>query len=234
MREPLTIAVAQPAIAPHDVAANARTHAAAVRAARAKVVVFPELSLTGYEMDAPDIDPDDARLRPIIEACTETGSVALVGAPVSGADGRSCNAMLAISGDGAAVAYRKLWVDASEAGRFSPGDAPAELEVDDWRLGLAICKDTGIAQHASDTAALGIDAYIAGTLMFDYETALQDERARRIATKHGVWVAFASFAGPTGGGYERTAGCSGIWGPDGLVIAQVGPETGAIARATIS
>jgi predicted amidohydrolase len=32
------------------------------------------------------------------------------------------------------------------------------LKVEGWRLGLAICKDIGIPQHASDTAALGIDA----------------------------------------------------------------------------
>ena len=57
MREPLTIAVAQPLSMPYDVAANALAHAAAVRAAGARVVVFPELSLTGYELDAPAITP---------------------------------------------------------------------------------------------------------------------------------------------------------------------------------
>ena len=69
------------------------------------------------------------------------------------------------------------------------------LDVDGWRLGLAICKDTGIPQHASDTAALGIDAYVAGTLMSVDETDIQNQRAQRIATTHQVWVALASFAG---------------------------------------
>ena len=50
MTEPLIVAVAQPPCAPHDVAGNARAHAAAVRDTRARVVVFPELSLTGYEL----------------------------------------------------------------------------------------------------------------------------------------------------------------------------------------
>ncbi len=52
MRAPLIIAVAQPPCLPCDVAANAATHAATVREAGARVVVFPELSLTGYEFDA--------------------------------------------------------------------------------------------------------------------------------------------------------------------------------------
>jgi len=234
MREPLVIAVAQPLCRPYDVAVNAATHAAAVFSAGARVVVFPELSLTGYELDAPAISVEDPRLAPLVEACAETGSLALVGAPVNGEAGRSHIAMLVVEGTGATVAYHKLYVDTTESTWFTPGDRPAVLVVDGWRLGLAICRDTGIPQHRTDTAALGIDAYVAATLMFEHETALQDERARRIATDHQVWVAMASFAGPTGGGYAETAGRSGIWRSDGVVVAQAGPEAGAIARATLT
>ena len=234
MREPLVIAVAQPLCRPYDVAVNAATHAAAVFSAGARVVVFPELSLTGYELDAPAISVEDPRLAPLVEACAETGSLALVGAPVNGEAGRSHIAMLVVEGTGATVAYHKLYVDTTESTWFTPGDRPAVLVVDGWRLGLAICRDTGIPQHRTDTAALGIDAYVAATLMFEHETALQDERARRIATDHQVWVAVASFAGPTGGGYAETAGRSGIWRSDGVVVAQAGPEAGAIARATLT
>ena len=59
-------------------AANARAHAAAVRAAGARVVVFPELSLTGYHLDAPTVPHDDPRLAPIVDACADTRSLALV------------------------------------------------------------------------------------------------------------------------------------------------------------
>jgi predicted amidohydrolase len=234
MREPLVIAVAQPLCVPYDVAANTLTHAATVRSAGARVVVFPELSLTGYELDAPAITVEDPRLAPIIEACAEAGSLALVGAPVHGEAGRSYIAMLAVDGTGATVAYRKVWLGTEEAHRFTPGDTPAVLDVDGWRLGLAICRDTGIPQHASDTAALGIDAYVAGVLESAEDAAIPGERARRIAADHHVWVAVASFAGSTGGGYARAAGRSGIWSPDGVVVAQVGPETPAVARATLS
>lgn len=232
MREPLTVAVAQPRCVPYDVAANVAIHAAVIREAGARLVVFPELSLTGYELDAPAIAADDPRLVPIVEACADTGAVALVGAPLQG-EGVANIAMLAVDGRSASVAYRKVWVDASEA-CFAPGDGPARLDIDGWRLGLAICRDTGIAQHHADTAALGIDAYVAGTLMHVDETDIQDGRARRIATGHGVWVVFASFAGSTGGGYADAAGASGIWAPDGTPVDQAGREPGAIARATLT
>lgn len=234
MREPLVIAVAQPRCVPYDVAANAVTHAAAIRSAGARVVVFPELSLAGYELDAPAIEPDDPGLAPVVEACGETGSLALVGAPVQGEAGRSYIGMLAVDGRGARVVYRKMWLGGAEPERFSPGSEPAAIDVDGWRLGLAICRDTGIARHASDTAALGIDAYVAGVLESAEDAAVPDERARRVAAGHGVWVAIASFAGSTGGGYDRTAGGSGIWARDGAVVVRAGPEVGAIVRATLA
>lgn len=233
VREPLPIAVAQPPCVPYDVEANAAAHAATVRSARARMVVFPELSLTGYELDAPLISVGDPRLAQIVEACAETGSLALVGAPVEGEAGRSHIAMLAVDGTGATVVYRKLYLGTAEAERFSPGIGPAVLEVDGWRLGLAICKDTGIPKHAAATAALRIDVYVAGTVKHAHEAAVQDERARRVAAVHRVWVAVASFAGSTGGGFERAAGGSSIWTPGGVIVARSGVEAGAIARATL-
>ncbi|MEZ0240839.1 MAG: carbon-nitrogen hydrolase family protein [Chloroflexota bacterium] len=232
--EPLTVAAAQPVLTSNDVAGNALVHAATIREAAARVVVFPELSLTGYELDAPAIGIDDPRLDPIVEACAETGSLALVGAPVAGGAGQRHIGMLAIDDGGVRVAYRKVWLGGDEPGRFSPGRAPVVLEVDGWRLGLAVCKDTGAPRHAADTAALGMDAYVAGMLESAADAGVPEERARRVATGHGVWVVFSSFAGSTGGGYSDAAGGSGVWSADGVAVARVGSEPGAIARATLT
>ncbi|MQA08813.1 MAG: carbon-nitrogen hydrolase family protein [Pseudonocardiaceae bacterium] len=234
MPEPLSIAVAQPLCVAYDVAANAATHAATVRSAGARVVVFPELSLTGYQLDAPVIAAEDPRLVPIVEACAEMGSVALVGAPVRGDADRSQIAMLALDGAGVTVAYRKMWLSTAESERFTPGGKPAVVDVDGWRLGLAVCKDTGVSQHASDTAALGIDGYVAGVCEHADEVAVHEQRALRVAAEHQIWVAVASFAGSTGGGFDRTAGRSGIWASDGVALATAGPDTGDVARARIT
>jgi predicted amidohydrolase len=230
--ERLTIAVAQPALISLDIEANARVHADAVRAADAHVVVFPELSLSGYELEAPAIGPGDPRLRPIVDACAQTGSTALVGAPVP-VDEHVFIAMLAVDARGARPAYRKVWLGAREARRFAAGPAPAVLEIQGWRLGLAICRDTGVPQHASETAALGIDAYVAGTVKHPDEAEVQHERGRRIATDHGIWVAIASFAGPSGDGYGETAGQSAIWAPGGATVCVLDATPGRIGRATL-
>jgi predicted amidohydrolase len=233
MRRPLTIAVAQPACIPHDVAANALVHAAVVRAAGARVVVFPELSLTGYELDADPLRPTDPRLAPLVDAAAASGALVLAGAPVEGTAGRPHIAALAIDASGARVAYRKMWLGGAEPARFAPGPGPEVLDVDGWRLGLAVCRDTGVERHAADTAALGIDAYVAGVLEHDHDAHVIGERAVRIASAQRVPVAIASFAGGTGGGYSVTAGRSGVWSASGAELARAGREVGAVATTSL-
>ncbi|GAA4955805.1 carbon-nitrogen hydrolase family protein [Streptomonospora halophila] len=234
MRDPLVIAVAQPVCEPRAVAANAGVHAEAVRAADARVVVFPEMSLTGYELDAPPVASGDARLLPIVQACDRAGATALVGAPVRGENGAEHIAMLAVDGGGAAHVYSKTWLGGAEPERFAPGTGPAVLDVDGRRVGLAICRDFGVAAHAAGTAALGAVVYAAATVEHAGDAAVQQERAARAAAEHGMWVAVSSFAGPTGGGYSHTLGRSGVWRPGGAVAAQAGPDAGVIVRTVLA
>ena len=111
--------------------------------------------------------------------------------------------MLAVSASGAAVLYRKRWLGEEESIRFSPGDEPTVLEVDGWRIGVGICKDTGVPEHVERLAELEIDAYCAGLVHLPEELEQQEDRALSIALRCQAFVAFASFAGPTGGGYTR-------------------------------
>jgi predicted amidohydrolase len=209
-------------------------HAETVRSAQARVVLFPELSLTGYELTAGVVDLDDAALAPLVTACTDTGSLALVGAPAADDRGGASIAMLAVDAAGVRIAYRKSWLGDAERSRFSPGGGPTVLEVDGWRLGLGICKDTGAAQHTAGIAALGVEAYLAGLVHRPEELPEQEARAVVIARTCRAFVAFASFAGPTGDVFTETAGESAIWSPDGVALARAGPAVGGVARATLS
>lgn len=234
MRSPLKVAAVQPPCVAFDVAANAVTHARAVRAAGARVVVFPELSLTGYELDADAVALDDLALAPLGEACAATGAVAWAGAPVEDDDGRVFIAILQVDAGGVRVAYRKSWLGDREAARFARGDGPTVLDVDGWRMGLGICKDTGSAQHTAGTAALGVDAYVAGLAHRPEELPEQEARAVVIARTCRAYVVFASFAGPTGDVFTETAGSSAVWSPEGLAVARAGPDVGDMARATLT
>jgi predicted amidohydrolase len=233
VRATLTVAAAQPQILADDLPANALAHVELIRRAQARVVVFPELSLTGYELGAQPMSLDDDAFASIVAACAETGSVALVGAPIRNGAAAAHIATVRVDAAGAEVAYRKTFLGGDEPGRFSPGDGPAALEVDGWRIGLGVCKDTGVKAHVSETAALGIDLYAAGLVHHAEELTEQERRASTIAVACNAYVAFASFAGPTGGGFARTAGVSSLWSADGAAIARAGEEPGDFVRATL-
>ena len=220
MRNPLAIGVAQPT-------ADAESHASLIRRAGARVVVFPELSFTGYHYDAQPVP--EAAFAPLADACRDTGAIALVGAPL---DGRYI-AMLRVDADGVSVAYRKLFIAEGELPHFIPGDSPVALEVDGWRIGLGICFDTCNAEHWEMTCGLGIDVYAAGVFDVPDELWTQDERIAQFRPP-GVAVAFASYADTAGEGYPDGAGHSRIIDKDGVVVAQAGANVNEVVTATLT
>ena len=220
MRTPLTLAVAQPL-------PTVESHADAVRRSGARVVVFPELSLTGYRYDAAPVDLSS--LGTIVDACREVDAIALVGAVVDGPH----IAVVRVDGEGAAIAYRKVFVAPPEQAHFKAGDGPVAIDVDGWRVGIGICFDSCNAEHWEMTNALGIDVYAAGVLDTPDELWTQDERIERFRPP-GVAVAFASFAGATGEGYDECAGRSRIVDGNGVVVAQAGPNVGEVVTATLT
>ncbi|MFC3491624.1 carbon-nitrogen hydrolase family protein [Glycomyces rhizosphaerae] len=235
---PLTVAAAQPELRPGDLPFNAAAHAEAVLASGARLVVFPELSLTSYALAAPAVALDDPELAAIVAACATTGSVALAGAPVKEGDAEFI-AMLRIDGSGVAVAYRKLHPDEEEARRFRAAADPVVMELDGWRLGLAICRDTMMFEHAPATAEFakrsgigGIDAYVAGSLFTPLGLPKRDKRMPQLAKGYGMWVVQACFAGP-GSDYAETTGNSAIWAPDGTVAVRADEHPGRIVKAEL-
>ncbi len=225
----LRVAAAQPLTITGDIVANVAAHADAVRHCAADVVVFPELSLSGYVMDAPAVDPTDPVLSPLIDACADAGSVALVGGAVEHDGGRAIG-ILAVEADGARVVYRKMFLGGPEVDAYRPGTSPAVVEIDGWRVGLGVCKDTRIVEHLAATSALGMDLYVAGLVHAADEF---DDRARDINTGFAVPVVFAGFAGPTGGGYPETCGGSAIWDAGGRRLAQATQTPGDYVVADV-
>ena len=219
MRDPLALAVAQPL-------ATVESHTELVRRSGARVVVFPELSLSGYRYDAAPVDLSS--LSPIVDACRDVDAIALVGAVVEGPS----IGVLRCDASGVSVAYRKVFVAPPEQPHFKAGDSPVAIEVDGWRIGVGICFDSCNAEHWEMTSALGVDVYAAGVLDTPDELRTQDERIKQFRPS-GVAVAFASFAGSTGEGYDTCAGHSRIWDRDGSVIAEASEGVDEVVTATL-
>ena len=236
----LRIAVVQLTSEPGSLEANVPRHAALVREALrqgASVVGFPELSLSGYDLDAIARDPrltlaeDDERLRPLAEACRESGAVAVVGAPVA-RDGRRLLCAVVVDSDGVRDVYAKQYVHADEADVFDSGDRDVLVDVDGRRLALSICFDSAHPEHAERCRAAGADAYLVGAMFLKGEERMLAERMADRARSFGLWVALAQHSGPTGDG--PACGGSGFWGPDGRAVVQLGRESPAVAYAEIA
>jgi predicted amidohydrolase len=231
----LRLAVAQPRSILGDLVNNVAEHAVLVGSVEARVVVFPELSLTGYDMNVAPVAEDDPVLVPLVDTRRRANSIALVGAPTAGTfDGARRISMLRIDASGVSTVYSKIHLGGEEPGHYQPGESVAVVEIDGWRLGLAICKDNGQHEHVDRTVALGIDAYVAGVCEIEEDRGVQPVRAARVIADHRVWVAYASFAGSTGGGFDDTAGRSAVRDPAGVVRLQLGRNAGQSAWTTLT
>jgi predicted amidohydrolase len=189
----------------------------------ARLVIFPELSLTGYRLDLLEgpgewLSAADGRLDGIREICRRTGITAVVGAAFKDEDGTPRLASLAVHPAGLIEASFKTHLHASEQDLFVAGSQPAILEIDGWKVALAICFDAARPGHAEWAAAAGADIYAVSALY----TAGEDHRlglhlgAR--AMDNRMFSVLANLAGATPLG--PSCGLSGFWGPDGLPLRQ--------------
>ncbi|GAA2813420.1 hypothetical protein [Nonomuraea dietziae] len=127
-RDPLTIAVAQPPTMAFDVAANARTTLRRRPRGRRARGGLPELSLTGYELDAPAITLRGPASHPDRRGVCRDGIGRPGGRPRAGRAGPPVHRDAGReSASGVLVAYRKMCLGGQESERFQPGEKPSVL-----------------------------------------------------------------------------------------------------------
>ncbi len=231
--QPLRVAAAQATSLLGDVEANVATAVALVVSAAhrgARVVVLPEAFLSGYDPGGATgrgrVTGDDERLRPLARARPEV--VVLAGTAWQHPDGRATLALLEVRDGAVRHVYDKRHVDVDEAGTFVAGpDAAALVEVDGHRLGLGICRDASAAAHVAQAAAAGATAYVVSAAWFAGSEARRDATHAARARESGLPLVVSSATGPSADG-RRTCGGSGVFGPDGETLAQVGDDDPAV------
>lgn len=239
----LTVATVQYE-AVEGVADNAVQHVRLIEDADAhgaRLVLFPELSLTGYRLDLLSldeswIDPADARLRPLREICRRTGITAVVGAPCRDADGSPRLASLVLHPDGSTERAFKSHLHGHEKELFEPGDGPHVMVLDGWRIALALCFDAAVPEHAGAAAAGGADAYCVSGLYTRGEERRLDLHLGARAMDHRMFTLLANLGGRTPIG--ESCGLSGIWSPDGMPLKRAAGNrtevvSGLLQRSTL-
>ena len=234
----LTLAAAQYSCVAGDLPANIARHLAFMDQAAAHgvdLLVFPELSLTGYEPRlAPSLAlvPDDSVLQPLRERARQLGMDTVVGAPMRLPDSPNVLiAALTLHGDGRQSLYFKQHLHPGEEQVFSPGHGGAALGYAGRQVALAVCADFAQPDHVAAAAAAGAQVYAASVLISEGGYAHDSQLLQGYAREHPIGILLANHGGPSGG--WACAGRSALWTPGGalLVAAQGAGDCLVIARS---
>lgn len=242
-----TMAVAQTCPVRGDVHANTEEHLRLIACAAAEgatVVLFPELSLTGYEIELARVlafTDADPRLTPLRDAARQAAVHAVVGAPVL-VDGRLHIGAFVLRPDGSTGLYTKRRLGAfsasaardgvvppAEATAFEPGSHDAPVPFGDGAAALAVCADIGDPAHVRRAADAGAAAYLASMFVIPSEFDGDEQRLTRYATEHGLVIAMANYGAATGG--LAAAGRSSIWSGAGELLVRLDAAGSGVAIA---
>ncbi|WP_425829283.1 carbon-nitrogen hydrolase family protein [Streptomyces fractus] len=234
----MKIAAGQFTCVPTDVAGNVRQMALLADEAKARgaeLVVFPELALTGYELEKVLADPslwaaaDDPRLDPIRESglATVVNCVAVTNGP------RPAIETLVFGADGELLTtYQKQRLFQHEQEAFAAGQHDGRFAYGGLRFALATCYDNHFPDLTTRGAADGCQVHLASSL---YGTAGGVEELTTvypsIAKDVNAYVVLANHVGAAG----PWTGCgrSSVWAPGGALLAEADTETATLVVAEV-
>jgi len=228
------LAVAQSSSTRGDIAGNVAHHAELAESAAghgARFIVFPELSLTGYEPDIARklaLTTTDPRLQPLKEVAVESGITIVAGAPTLTEAGLHIAAFIFQPTEETLV-YTKHHLHSGEKAVFDPGRIRPMIELDGERISLAICADTTHPSHAAEAAQSSASVYAAGVLITPSGIVVDSAQLKGYASEHRMVVLMANYASPTGG--WTTAGRSAIWDERGREVIAASGDGEAILIA---
>jgi predicted amidohydrolase len=221
------LAVAQTASIRGDVESNIKTHARFAEAATrhgARFIIFPELSLTGYEPDIAAIHTftaEDLRLKPLIDIARKHAITIVAGAPYRSPRGLHI-AALVIQPEEVHV-YTKHHLHSGEEVYFVPGTMGLQIGVEGERVSFAVCADTTHPEHAEVAARTGATVYAACVFITPTGIDVDSAQLRGYAESHRMTVLMANYASPSGG--FPTAGRSAVWDKRGERVVEA-PSSG--------
>lgn len=218
----LIIAAAQIQSASGDIAANIGMHLAAIRLAaknNADMIVFPELSLTGYEPSLAEelaLDPLDERLQVFRDESERLRITIGIGIPTK-ANAKPRISQAFFGPDSQDVLYSKQYLHEDELPFFDAGDRHACLKTDDEIIIPAICYEALAPTHAAYAGELGATIYLVCAAKSERSAELAHIRLSEAARRNEYTVVFCNAVGPSAN--FVSAGSSAAWNRKGRKLA---------------
>ncbi len=195
---------------------------------QADLVVFPELSLTGYEPSLAKqlaVEVDDARLDAFQVLSDQHGLTIGLGAPIQGEDGVSIGMVVFQPGHPRSV-YFKNYLHADELPFFVHGTSFPGLKGVLSRFALAICYELSVPEHFAQAVEQGARYYLASVAKDadGVERALKTMAGYAGSTQ--IPTLMVNAVGPAEG--FDCVGQSAAWNERGELIARLGAEEGLL------
>jgi predicted amidohydrolase len=220
----MRIAAAQTLPVQGDIQTNIENHNKLINLALsngADTIIFPELSLTGYEPTlAKELATtlDDSRLDEFQTISDANRVIIGVGIPLKN-DPLPIISMVIFQPDRPRQVYSKQYIHADEEPYFVNGRNPTTTLLNHPNIALAICYEISIPQHAQAAHQNGAEIYIASVAKFVNGIDKSLMRLSEIARTYSMTVIMSNCTGLCDG--EQCAGKSAVWNNKGEPLGQL-------------
>ena len=187
----------------------------------ADIIIFPELSLTGYEpalAESLALDPDDTRLDELVKVSEARRITIIAGVPTRHAAG-ICISLIIFQPGKARQLYSTRYLHPDEEPFFIGGPEASGLIGERNDLALAICYEISVPQHAELAFKNGAKIYVASVAKFANGVEKALVRLADIGKDYSMTVSMANSIGPADNGI--CAGKSSIWDNKGALVGQL-------------
>lgn len=219
----MKIALAQTKPVKGNIPINISNHKKLIELAiahQAEAIIFPELSITGYEPGlAKQLATDENyhRFDDFQKLSDENKMIIGIGMPLKRKEG-ICISMIIFASNKSRQVYSKRYLHADEEGFFSSGKNVSTF-IDDTDVALSICYEISVPEHSETASKNGAKIYIASVA----KTAAGVEKAYQtlsgIACKYSMMVLFSNSVGPSDN--FIAAGSTAAWDHHGKLIGQL-------------
>lgn len=220
----MKIAAAQIRPFPGDIERNTQRHLELIEKALspgADLLIFPELSLTGYEPKLAQelaFSPDDKRLE-LFREISDKESISIgVGLPLREKEGVRIGMMIFQPGQSLQL-YAKQFLHEDELPYFVPGRGQLIFTVDNCWVAPAICYESLLPEHADCAVAGGAEMYAASVAKSAGGLAKAYAHYPKLAKQYGIPVLMSNACGPCDD--FISAGESAIWNSEGELAGKL-------------
>ncbi|WP_420149020.1 carbon-nitrogen hydrolase family protein [Spirosoma sp.] len=220
----MKIAVAQTRPIRGDIRRNIEKHTALIdlaASAGASMVIFSELSLTGYEPELAGklaTYQDDSRFEDIQKISDAKTITIGAGMPTVSESGIRIS-MLIFQPNSPRQVYSKQHLHADEFPYFVAGDQPVFLTKGKQKVALAICYELSIPGHSAYAVQQGATVYVASVAKTLTGVENAGQTLSNIANTCSIPVLMANCIGYCD--TFESAGNSAIWNSNGVLIGQL-------------